>query len=96
MILTDIQAPKELEQGANNGIIRQGTNIKRSSSSTASSRVVIIDGDQTKPALANINRRIMINEPRIPVIHPPLLVESTFFLPKTRVSQQRRKWTGNK
>ena len=46
-----------------------------------SSRVVKLDGDQTKPAQADVNRRKMINEPRIRVIHPILLGEPTSFAP---------------
>ena len=47
----------------------------------ASSRVVKIDGDHTKPARANVNRRRMINERRIRVIHPLLLGEPTSSAP---------------
>ena len=39
------------------------------------------DGDQTKPARAHLNRRRMINEPRMRVIHPLLLGEPTSFAP---------------
>ena len=62
----------------------------------ASSRVVKIDGDQTKAARAIVNRRKMINEPRIRVVHPLLLGEPTSFAPRTSVSQSEKKWNGNK
>ena len=47
----------------------------------ASSRVVKIDGDPAKPARTNVNRRRVINEPRVRVIHPLLLEEPTSFAP---------------
>ena len=50
----------------------------------ASSREVKIDGNQTKAARANVNRRRMMNEPRMRVIHPLLLGEPTSFAPCRR------------
>ena len=55
------------------GMTEGGEAAAAAAAAAASSRVVGNDGDQTKPALASVDRRRMINEPRICVKHPLLL-----------------------